>query len=52
MTLALERDSATRPAFEVRHDPSGEDYLETHKHEIVQSVATLEFAEVPLEWWV
>ncbi len=38
--------------LEVRRDPSGEDYLETRKYKVGQSVATLEFADVPLEWWV
>ena len=52
MTLALERDSALPIALEVRRDPSGEDYLETRKYKVGQSVAMLEFADVPLEWWV
>ena len=38
--------------LEVRRDPSGEDYLETRKYKVGQSVAMLEFADVPLEWWV
>ncbi len=38
--------------LEVRRDPSGEDYLETRKYKVGQSVAMLEFANVPLEWWV
>ena len=38
--------------LEVRRDPSGEDDLETRKYKVGQSVAMLEFADVPLEWWV
>ena len=38
--------------LEVRRDPSGEDYLETRKYKVGQSVATLEFHDVLLEWWV
>lgn len=38
--------------LEVRRDPSGEDYLETRKYKIGQSVAPLEFGEALLEWWV
>jgi hypothetical protein len=38
--------------LEVRCDPSGEDYLETRKYKVGESVATLEFRNVPLEWWV
>ena len=38
--------------LEVRRDPSGEDYLETRKYKVGQSVAMLEFADLKLEWWV
>ena len=38
--------------LEVRRDPSGEDYLETRKYKVGQSVAPLKFSAVPLEWWV
>ena len=36
--------------LEVRRDPSDEDYLETRKYKVGQSVAPLEFAEALLEW--
>jgi hypothetical protein len=32
-------------------EPSGEEYLLTRKHKVGQSVAPLEFPDVPLEWW-
>jgi Uma2 family endonuclease len=38
--------------LEVRRDPSGEDYLETRKYKVGQSVATLEFSDALFEWWV
>jgi Uma2 family endonuclease len=37
--------------LEVMREPSGEEYLLTRKHKVGQSVAPLEFPDVPLEWW-
>jgi Uma2 family endonuclease len=38
--------------LEVMREPSGEEYLEIRKYKVGQSVATLEFPEIQLEWWV
>jgi Uma2 family endonuclease len=38
--------------LEVMREPSGEEYLEIHKYKAGQSVATLEFPDVQLDWWV
>ncbi|NJK46176.1 MAG: Uma2 family endonuclease [Pleurocapsa sp. SU_196_0] len=37
--------------LEVMREPSGEEYLLTRKYKVGQSVALLEFPDVPLEWW-
>ncbi len=38
--------------LEVNRNPDNEDYLETNKYKVGQTVAPLEFLDVRLEWWV
>ncbi len=38
--------------LEVMREPSDEEYLETRKYKAGQTIATLEFPDVQLEWWV